>query len=208
MLGSGSAPAGAKGTRDNEISEPTMETLNGVGREAGEMLGAAGGHRIDRPQTQPARLRCLSNLIHDRIWAHLVTLIASNPGTSIKDKGATREIVVGAHLRLRIKRHHAGDEISTYPTRTAIEFWQQGSQPAFPGLEEVRIAVGYRWDPDTREIGAPLLSLRDGKDHVIWVVELDEPAAGVKITWTPIEPTLPSIDFGDLGEDSGASGER
>ncbi|MCN4328477.1 hypothetical protein G3M79_15625, partial [Mycobacterium tuberculosis] len=78
--------------------------------------------------------RCLSNLIHDRIWAHLVTLIASNPGTSIKDKGATREIVVGAHLRLRIKRHHAGDEISTYPTRTAIEFWQQGSQPAFPGL--------------------------------------------------------------------------
>ncbi len=51
-----------------------------------------------------------------------------------KDKGATREIVVGAHLRLRIKRHHAGDEISTYPTRTAIEFWQQGSQPAFPGL--------------------------------------------------------------------------
>lgn len=65
--------------------------------------------------------RCLSNLIHDRIWAHLVTLIASNPGTSIKDKGATREIVVGAHLRLRIKRHHAGDEISTYPTRTAIE---------------------------------------------------------------------------------------
>lgn len=45
--------------------------------------------------------RCLSNLIHDRIWAHLVTLIASNPGTSIKDKGATREIVVGAHLRLR-----------------------------------------------------------------------------------------------------------
>ncbi|CKN50809.1 Hypothetical protein ERS024265_03242 [Mycobacterium tuberculosis] len=152
--------------------------------------------------------RCLSNLIHDRIWAHLVTLIASNPGTSIKDKGATREIVVGAHLRLRIKRHHAGDEISTYPTRTAIEFWQQGSQLAFPGLEEVRIAVGYRWDPDTREIGAPLLSLRDGKDHVIWVVELDEPAAGVKIPWTPIEPTLPSIDFGDLGEDSGASGER
>lgn len=104
--------------------------------------------------------RCLSNLIHDRIWAHLVTLIASNPGTSIKDKGATREIVVGAHLRLRIKRHHAGDEISTYPTRTAIEFWQQGSQPAFPGLEEVRIAVGYRWDPDTREIRPPAVASR------------------------------------------------
>lgn len=70
----------------------------------------------------------------------------------------------------------------------------------------LRWAIGGTLIP--REIGAPLLSLRDGKDHVIWVVELDEPAAGVKITWTPIEPTLPSIDFGDLGEDSGASGER
>ncbi len=32
MLGSAHAPAGAR-ARDNEISEPTMETLNGVGRE-------------------------------------------------------------------------------------------------------------------------------------------------------------------------------
>lgn len=69
----------------------------------------------------------------------------------------------------------------------------------------MRWAIGGTLIPARSE---PLLSLRDGKDHVIWVVELDEPAAGVKITWTPIEPTLPSIDFGDLGEDSGASGER
>lgn len=118
---------------------------------------------------------------------------------------------VGVHLRLRVKRHHVGDMISTYPTRTAIEFWQQGNQYAFPGLEEVRIGVGYRWDRGTRQIGAPLLSLRDGKDNVIWAVELDEPAEGLKVAWTPIEPTLPTLDFGDLdheGDEPGASGEQ
>lgn len=77
-------------------------------------------------------------------------------------------------------------------------------------LAEVRIAVGYRWNPEEREIKAPLLSLRDGKDNVIWAVELHEPAEGVKVTWKPIEPTLPDIDFGELGDEaeSGASGDQ
>jgi hypothetical protein len=154
--------------------------------------------------------RCLSNLIHDRIWARLIAAIESDPATTIIDKGPTREIAVGLNLRLRVKRHLTGDRISTYPTRTAIEFWQQGSLQALPGLEEVRIAVGYRWDAEAREIEAPLLSLRDGKDNVIWAVELDEPAEGVKVTWTPIEPTLPSIDLGELADETepGASGDQ
>jgi hypothetical protein len=154
--------------------------------------------------------RCMSNLIHDRIWARLVAAIEGDEATTIIERGPTREIAVGPHVRLRVKRHLTGDTISTYPTRTAIEFWQQGSLNALPGLEEVRVAVGYRWDPEAREIGAPRLSLRDGKDNVIWAVELDEPAEGVSVTWTPIEPTLPSIDFGELGDEteSGASGDE
>jgi hypothetical protein len=153
--------------------------------------------------------RCLSNLIHDRIWARLVASIESDPDTNVIESGPTREITVGLNLRLRVKRHLSGDRISTYPTRTAIEFWSQGNQQAFPGLEEIRIAVGYRWDSEAREIEAPVLSLRDGKDNVIWAVELDEPAEGVRVTWTPIEPTLPSIDLGELNDEtdeSGASG--
>lgn len=75
-------------------------------------------------------------------------------------------------------------------------------------FEELAELAGQRNAIDGRIVEIVAELDRDGKDHVIWVVELDEPAAGVKITWTPIEPTLPSIDFGDLGEDSGASGER
>jgi hypothetical protein len=150
--------------------------------------------------------RCLSNLIHDRIWAQLVALIESDAAANVIEKGATREIAIGVHLRLRIKRHHAGDRISTYPTRTAIEFWQQNAD-ALPGFEEVRIAVGYRWDPETRQIGAPLVSLRDGKDNVIWAIELSEPVEGEKVTWRPIEPTLPTIDLGDLGAEIDDEGE-
>lgn len=88
--------------------------------------------------------RCLSNLIHDRIWARLIAAIESDPATTIIEKGPTREIAVGLHLRLRVKRHLSGDKISTYPTRTAIEFWQQGSQYAFPDWRKSasRSAIG------------------------------------------------------------------
>jgi hypothetical protein len=172
------------------------------------LVTALGGARIDLHDMREWRQswfptmhsRCLSNLIHDRIWARLVALIEPHAGAEVIERGPTREIAIGRHLRLRIKRHHAGDRISTYPTRTAIEFWQQNND-TLPGLEEVRVAVGYRWDPVTRLIGAPLVSLRDGKDNVIWAVELSEPAEGEKVTWKPIEPTLPTIDLGDLGDD-------
>lgn len=184
------------------------------------LVNAVSGARSDindmrewRPSWFPVmHSRVLSNIIHDRIWARLVAEIDSDPDTTVIEKGATREVTVGLHLRLRVKRHHIGDKISTYPTRTAIEFWQQSTNYQIPGLEEVRIAVGYRWDPETREVGAPLLSLRDGKDNVIWAVELDEPAGGVAVKWTPIEPTLPSIELGDLGDDAaddeGATGSQ
>jgi hypothetical protein len=174
------------------------------------LVGAVRGARTDigdmrewRPGWFPVmHSRVLSNLIHDRIWARLVAEIVSDPDMNVIEKGATREVAVGLNLRLRVKRHHVGDQISTYPTQTAIEFWQQNSQFALPGLEEVRIAVGYRWDPETREVGAPVLSLRDGQDNVIWAVELDEPAEGVVVKWNPVEPTLPSIDLGELDDES------
>jgi hypothetical protein len=145
--------------------------------------------------------RCLSNLIHDRIWARLIALIENEDDANFLEKGPTREIAIGVHLRLRVKRHLAGDRISTYPTRTAIEFWRQTTD-TLPGLEEIRIAVGYRWDRELRVIEAPVISLRDGKDNVIWAIELSEPAEGVKVTWNPIEPTLPTIDLGDLASEA------
>ena len=177
------------------------------------LVGAVRGARSDindmrdwRPGWFPVmHSRVLSNLIHDRIWARLIAEIDSDPDTLVIEKGPIREVAVGLHVKLRVKRHHIGDRISTYPTRTAIEFWQQSTNFQIPGLEEVRIAVGYQWDPEVRRVGAPRLSLRDGKDNVIWAVELDEPAEGVAVKWTPIEPTLPSIELGDA-DDEGVVG--
>lgn len=192
------------GELGDKFLEAVAKSVSGARVDVGEM-------REWRPSWFPTmHSRCLSNIVHDRVWARLVTLIESDRDTEIIDKGATREIAIGTHLRLRIKRHHVRDRISTYPTRTAIEFWQQNAN-ALPGLEEVRVAVGYRWDPDARHVGAPLVSLRDGKDNVIWAIELSEPVEGEKVTWTPIEPMLPTIDLGDLGaeiEDEGKTSSQ
>ncbi len=66
------------------------------------------------------------------IWARKSPSSPETSGTSIKDKGATE---IDWHLRLRIKRHHAGDpKISPTRPGAAIEFWQpRAIQPAFPG---------------------------------------------------------------------------
>jgi hypothetical protein len=194
-------------------SEEVVDELGDRFLEAA--AGTVGAARIDlgemrewRPAWFPTmHSRCLSNLLHDRVWSHLVARVESDPAANVIERGPTREIAIGTHLRLRIKRHHIGDKISTYPTRTAIEFWRQNND-TLPGLEEVRVAVGYRWDPDARQVGAPVLSLRDGTDNVIWAIELSEPAAGEKVTWTPIEPTLPTIDLGELGAEIDDEGEK
>ncbi len=114
--------------------------------------------------------RCLSNLIPRQNLGTPGLPSSRAPGTSIRLKGATRRCVVGAHLGCRIKRHHAGDEISTYPTRTAIEeFWQQGEPAALPGAGRGSHCGGLSVGRYPR-IGAPCCGFATGrKDHVIWV---------------------------------------
>lgn len=155
--------------------------------------------------------RCLSNLIHDRIWAHLVAAVEADASAVVREDGPTREIQVGTNFLLRIKRHRGGNRISTYPTQTALAFYVQADQQAIDGLELITLAAGYRWDKELREIKAPVISYRDGKDNPLWAVELEEPQAGsTTIRWTPVDgPDLPSIDFGDLNEadDAGSADE-
>ncbi len=148
--------------------------------------------------------RCLSNLIHDRIWAHLVSAVEGDPASVVHDEGPTRQIQVGTNFLLRIKRHRRGNRIGTYPTQTALQFWLQDNNQALDGLELITLAAGYRWDDELREVKAPVLSYRDGKDNPIWAIELDEPAAGAtSIRWNPIDvPDLPTVDFGELGEEN------
>ncbi|MDQ2880261.1 MAG: hypothetical protein M3Y48_03120 [Actinomycetota bacterium] len=141
--------------------------------------------------------RCLANLIHDRIWARLVAAVDGNPHIETIDREPVREIWISQNYQIRIKRHHPDDKISTYPTAAALEFWAQGSQ--LPSLEAITLGAGYRWIAEERRVGPAVISYRDGKDHPIWAVELDEPDEGADaIGWRPItRPDLPTVDLFD-----------
>ncbi len=140
--------------------------------------------------------RGLSNWIHDRLWAHLRRALADVDSIALADHGVTREIVIGMRYRARVKRHSLGDRIRSYPTRTALAYWAQSD--TLEGMEEVRLGFGYRWDPEEREIGSTVVSLRDGlHSDAIWAVEIAAASgeSGTAITWTPVDPSLPQIDL-------------
>ncbi|WP_411149611.1 hypothetical protein [Streptomyces sp. A30] len=149
--------------------------------------------------------RGLANWIHDRLWANLCAEFDAQPGVALSDREPTREITVGVNYRLRVKRHRIDGKVSSYATQTALEFYAQGAQQAFPGFEEIRLIAGYDWDADTRSMGDAVLSLRDGEEEVVWLITLPEAGAGtVGVPAQPIRPTgpepaLPTIDLPAAG---------
>lgn len=150
--------------------------------------------------------RGLLAFAHDRAWAHVVEIFDDAPNIFFVDKPPTREVFVGTRYRLRIKKHDIDGRVSTYPTPGALAFMDQG-QLTFDGLEEVRLVAGYRWDPELREIGAPVISLRDGYTNIIWTHELDEPADPGIVSVTPILPTMsPQLPVVEFESDDGAEG--
>ncbi|MFF4420481.1 hypothetical protein ACWGIU_15525 [Streptomyces sp. NPDC054840] len=158
-------------------------------------------YRTERPSwVAQSSERGLANWIHDRLWAHLTAELDGHPGVTLTDGEPTRELVVGISYRLRVKRHREDGQVSSYATQTALEFFAQGTQEAFPGLDEVRLTAGYEWDPDTRKIGEAVLSLRNGQEKVVWLIPLREVGeGGAGGTVQPVRPTtptppLPSID--------------
>jgi len=133
--------------------------------------------------------RGLANWIHDRLWSHIAVAVDGISGVTLSDREPIREITVGHTYRLRVKRYHEEGQISTYPTQGALEFFAQGSiQESLPGLEEIRLAAGYKWDRDTRMIGDAVLSLRDGREAVIWEEILPAPD-----DLAPDATTIPSV---------------
>ncbi|MBX6168947.1 MAG: hypothetical protein IRY84_15085 [Thermobispora bispora] len=111
---------------------------------------------------------------------------------------------MGFRYRLRAKRHGDDGTVSTYPTPGAVEFlFQPPAQEALSGLEEIRLIVGYTWDRETRTMGQAVLSLRDGQDEIVWLVDLPDPgtgyAGGTVIPLLPPAdgPSSPVIQLGD-----------
>ena len=140
--------------------------------------------------------RGLANWFHDRIWHHLVSDLQDLDNVVIVDKGPLREIVVDDTYRIRVKRHDQRGRIRTYPTQTALEFLSQ-PQLVLDGLAQIHLMAGYQWDSTTHEIGPAVLSLRDGLDNVLWLIELPEPVDGASVESItgPRVPESPRIEL-------------
>ncbi|MDP2289286.1 MAG: hypothetical protein Q8M73_12070 [Actinomycetota bacterium] len=149
--------------------------------------------------------RGMANLIWERLWTNMCARLEGHPEFYIKISGVIHEIHVGLNVVTRLKRHTAENAIQSYPTQGALEFYTQ-EQDQLPGLESTSLAVGYLWDPELRMIVAPVVSFRDGKDNPIWMMRLDEPAAGVAAIWSPVEPALPGVivagDENEVGKET------
>lgn len=152
--------------------------------------------------------RGLLTWCHDRAWAHLGAVFDEVGEVSFVDQAPLREMYVGTRYRLRFKKHGLQDQVTTYPTQTALAFLEQGAC-TLDGLDEVHLVAGYRWDPVLREVGAGVVSLRDGKQNVIWTHVLAEPEGSVQAA-TPILPATgpqtPLIDMPAAHEDDDRAG--
>ena len=162
----------------------------------------------------PMSQRGVANVIHERIWARLVGELEPllSAGVSLIDREPLREVVVnlesGRTYRLRVKRHSPRDMVSSYPTDGDLAFWAGPVVQTLEGLEEIRLAAGYRWDSEERVMGATVLSYREGKTNPIWVLEVaDGGMGGARPIWsrTP-SPNLPLIDLERAVRDDEAEG--
>lgn len=119
--------------------------------------------------------RGILNWVHDQFFAHVRAYFeASVESVTVLDQEPTRDIFVGHSFRLRFKKHTRADMVSSYPTEGFLAFVVQDPPQL---IQEVRLIGGYRWDRETREIGQAVLSARDGRNNVLWVVELAEATA-------------------------------
>lgn len=156
--------------------------------------------------------RGLANWISDRIWAHLLGLADSISDMEMIEKGVTREVTIGVNYRFRVKRHSEDGMVASYETPTFLEFVSQRNATTLPGMEETRLIAGYDWIKDLRNIGSPVISLRDGRDNIIWkatLPEVPDEDTGDGGSTAPVVtperpgPTGPVVDVRDtVGQDS------
>lgn len=146
----------------------------------------------------------LAQWIHGRLWANLVAKLDGLPHVSIVDKDPRHEIYVGVKYRFRVKRHDDDGRISTYRTMEALDFYAQDPEP-LDGLEEVRLAVGYRWNDISRTIGATVISLwHDLTQKPLWCESIEDREGGTgTVGVEPLTgPTVPGPIAPSIGINS------
>lgn len=101
--------------------------------------------------------------------------------------------------------HHLDGRTSSYQTQTVIDFELQGVTQTFPGYGEVRLEASYEWDAKTRTMGAPVISLRHGRNRVIWAHQLPPGQGGAAGGTVPAPtvsgPALPVVEVAERESD-------
>lgn len=158
-------------------------------------------HRGEHPDwTSGYFQRESANLIHSRLWSHMGSEFEGVAEITLVSKEPLRVVCVqtpvGRTYEMRAKRHSANDFIASYPTLSDITFWSTGAN-TLDDLERIRLAIGYRWDKVTGEIGVPVISYREEKSNPIWAYTLEDGgAAGAQPVYRPIPtggPSLPEV---------------
>ena len=161
--------------------------------------------------------RTIADLIHDWMWTDVKQQLDSLPHVNLIDEDPRREIAVRVHSEerlsylLRIKLHHLDGRTSSYQTQTVMDFELQGVNETFPaGTKSAwrRATSGQ----DTRTMGAPVISLRHGRNKIIWVYQLSGQGGSAGATVSrptgPGAPTLPVVEVpGRDSEEQTGTGE-
>lgn len=144
--------------------------------------------------------RHVASFLHERLWGRMLPTFSQLQLNTI-DKEPVREVVVGPYS-IRFKRHNVDDDISTFPTDSAVRFWANTAQPALIEGDPMSLAMGYLWDGD--HIVSPLISLRASIHEALWVRQLvREPSGEETPVIRPLEAEtadLPDFDLTTLGE--------
>jgi len=160
--------------------------------------------------------RTFADLIHDWMWTVLKHRLDALPHVNIIDKEPTRQISVQVQsdsrlsYLLRFKLHHLDGRTSSYQTQSVIDFEFQGTNRTFPGFGEVGLEAGYEWNKDARTVGAAVISLRDGRDNIIWVHPLPAPEAKDDKVTRPMVPgpTSPTVGIQGVATDEQAGSDQ
>lgn len=153
--------------------------------------------------------RGLANWIHDRIWARAKFNLDDVPEATFIDRGPTHDLWIGMEFRIRSKRHNSTGAIRAYPTVSALDFISQ--EPDLFGISTLNLTVGYEWGETAQQMGAAVISLRNGSfDEASWVVALPTSADGGSGSIFPMTPTddapsTPTIDVHDSNTAEGTN---
>lgn len=179
----------------NELGDKIIHGLSSV--ITGAATDLAEYRRVLPGAVSRASSRGLANWIHDAMRARALAEFDGFAKVRFSEREPHFDAFVtsteGTVFRVRFKRHTSTGRIANYRTQGALDFVSQPEDLlSLIGLRLVHLCVGYEWDAETRSMGAPVMTLRDGSfEDVVWMVDLPAtPDEGVGSVTTPIAPII------------------